>query len=235
MSRFPPLYDLTHVPGGDVLVVAPHPDDEILGCGGAIALHVRRGDRVHVALVTQGEGGGNPVRRVEESRAAAALLGRTEVCSLDVPDGQVARDQGLAGRLAKVLARIKPRVVYAPSPFEQHPDHLAALAATAQALQQAGPKATLLLYEVNSEGLASFLLDITPVAARKREALAAFASQLGLVDLVDKCDARARARTVNVDLPAVTHAEGYLELPAARVADALARVDALRGSLGLAL
>jgi len=235
MSRFPPLYDITHVPGGAVLVVAPHPDDEILGCGGAIVLHVRRGDRVHVALATQGEGGGDPLRRVEESRAAAALLGRTEVCSLGARDGHVAQDKGLAERLVQVLVRVRPHVVYAPSPFEQHPDHLAALAATARALELARLPAKLLLYEVNSEGLASFLLDITPVAAQKREALTAFASQLGLVDLVDKCDARARARTVNVDLPAVTHAEGYLELPAARVADALERVDALRHALGLAL
>jgi LmbE family N-acetylglucosaminyl deacetylase len=233
MSRFPPLYDLGRVPGGAVLVVAPHPDDEILGCGGAIALHVRRGDRVHVALVTQGEGGGNPLQRVEESRAAAALLGRTEVSSLGARDGAVAQDAGLAARLVQLLLRVRPRVVYAPSPFEQHPDHLATLAATGEALREAGQEPLLLLYEVNSEGLASFLLDITPVAGAKREALAAFGSQLGLVDLVDKCDARARARTVNVDLPAVTHAEGYLELPVARVSSALAGVGGLRAALGL--
>lgn len=124
-------------------------------------------------------------------------------------------------------------VVYAPSPFELHPDHLATLCATAEALRAAQPAPRLLLYEVNTETPATFLLDITPVAQLKREALATFASQRGLVDLVEKCDARARARTVNVDMPAVTHAEAFLELPAARVADLLARVDALRAAAGL--
>jgi hypothetical protein len=50
---------------------------------------------------------------------------------------------------------------------------------------------------------------------------------------VDKCDARGRARTVNVDLPAVTHAEGFLELPGAAIEGALAQVDALRAAFGL--
>jgi LmbE family N-acetylglucosaminyl deacetylase len=231
MNRFPPLHDLSRVPAGPVLVVAPHPDDEILGCGGAIALHSRRADRVHVALVTSGEGGGDPRQRMEESRAAANLLGRTEVSSLQAKDGAVAQDQGLAGRLAALVAQVRPVVVYAPSPFELHPDHLATLRAVAAALDGGGQR--LLLYEVNTETLASFLLDITPVARLKREALAAFASQRGLVDLVEKCDARARARTVNIDLPAVSHAEAFLEVPAARVEDLIARVDALRSAAGL--
>ena len=37
-----------------VLVVAPHPDDEVLGCGGVMAAHAARGDDVHVAVVTRG-------------------------------------------------------------------------------------------------------------------------------------------------------------------------------------
>jgi len=213
-----------------VLVVAPHPDDEILGCGGAIALHVRRGDTVHVALVTQGEGGGDPQARLSESRAAAGLLGRTQVSCLGARDGAVAQDAGLAARLGGLLERVRPAALYAPSPFELHPDHLATLRAVARA---AGGAAPLLLYEVNQEGLASFLLDITPAAEAKRRALSAFASQRGLVDLVDKCDARARGRTVNVDLPGVSHAEAFLELPAGRVEDLLARVDALRAAAGL--
>ncbi|HEX5009132.1 MAG TPA: PIG-L deacetylase family protein [Planctomycetota bacterium] len=232
MNRFPPLHDLSRVPVGPVLVVAPHPDDEILGCGGAIALHVRRGDRVHVALVTAGEGGGDPQRRTEESRAAANLLGRTDVTSLGARDGAVAQDAGLPERLEALVARERPVVVYAPSPFELHPDHLATLRATAVALRR-GPPPRLLLYEVNTETPATFLLDITPVKQLKRKALETFGSQRGLVDLVEKCDARARARTVNVDLPAVTHAEAFLELAPAAVDDALRRVDALRKALGL--
>jgi len=231
-QSFPPLLDLARVPQGSVLVVAPHPDDEIIGCGGAIALHCDRGDAVHVALVTRGEGGGDAEARWEESRRSAGLLGQTEVSCLESTDGAVAGDADLPARIAALADRLGPRVVYAPSPFEMHPDHVATLSATAAAL--AGrPDLTLLLYEVNTEGMASFLLDITPVAERKRAALSAFASQLGMIDIVDKADARSRARTVNVDLPAVTHAEAFMELAPDRVPEVQQRLADLAGSLQL--
>src|SRR5256886_16394559 len=38
-----------------VLVIAAHPDDEVLGCGGTVALHVRAGDEVHTAIACEGE------------------------------------------------------------------------------------------------------------------------------------------------------------------------------------
>ena len=229
---FPPLHDLSRVPEGPVLVVAPHPDDEIIGCGGAIALHSRRGDPVHVALVSGGEGGGDAEERLSESRKAAARLGSSEVTCLGAQDGAVADDPGVAARIERVIRRVSPRVVYAPSPFEMHADHVATLDAVARAL--AGRDETvLLLFEVNAESMCSFLLDITPVHAAKREALTTFASQIGSIDIVEKADARNRARTVNVDIPEVTHAEAFLQLRAADVPAVRRQLADLAGLLGL--
>jgi len=230
---FPPLHDLSRVPVGTVLVVAPHPDDEICGCGGAALLHSQRGDRVHVALVTRGEAGGAADVRQAESHRAAEQLGFTESSCLGSWDGAVADDLGLADRLRATLDRVRPRVVYAPSPFEMHRDHVATLVAVAAALVER-QDVTLLLYEVNTEGMASFLLDVTPVKDRKLAALTAFASQLRRIDLVDKVDARNRARTVNVDVPGVTHAEAFMEVPPGRVPELLERLRALAAFLGLA-
>jgi LmbE family N-acetylglucosaminyl deacetylase len=210
-QTFPPLHDLTRIPPGPVLVVAPHPDDEIIGCGGAIALHTRRGDPVHVALVSGGEAGGDADTRMSESRKAVARLGSTEVTCLGAVDGAVADDPGVAARIRRVAERVQPVVVYAPSPFEMHADHVATCDAVGAAF--AGREdLTVLLFEVNAEHMATFLLDITPVSQAKREALTVFASQIGSIDIVAKCDARNRARTVNVDLPDVTHAEGFLQI-----------------------
>lgn len=230
---FPPLYDLSRVPPGQVLVVAPHPDDEILGCGGAIASHVARGDAVHVALVTGGEAGGDSSERLAESRSAASCLGHTELTCFSVADGHVADDGAWAQQLSSLVDSLKPRVVYAPSLFEMHPDHVATLDVVAAVLAGRADL-TLLLYEVNAEQMASFLLDITPVAELKRQALSAFASQLGLIDIVAKADARCRARTVNVDIPQITHAEGYLELRPEAVAGARSDLCAWAARLGLA-
>lgn len=232
VQTFPPLHDLSRVPPGRVLVVAPHPDDEIIGCGGAIALHHRRGDPVSVALVTSGEVGGEAQVRLEESRRAAACLGPAEVSCLEARDGAVAADDTLAERLAALVDRVAPQVVYAPSPWEMHPDHVATLHAVAAALRRRDDL-RLLLFEVNTECMATFLLDITAVNPVKREALETFASQLGLIDVVNKVDARNRARTVNVDLRDVTHAEAFMELAPSRLPEVFERLHRLGEVLDL--
>ncbi len=75
-----------------VLVVAAHPDDEVLGMGGTIALHVRRGDEVRVLVVTDGSSTQYPgddetrARKEDEALAAAAELGVEDYVHLDLPD-----------------------------------------------------------------------------------------------------------------------------------------------------
>ena len=81
-----------------VLVVAAHPDDEVLGCGGSIAKLAAAGSRVHIAIL--GEGGTSRWERREVadrrlvegleacSRRAADLLGAVEVRGFDLPDNR---------------------------------------------------------------------------------------------------------------------------------------------------
>jgi N-acetylglucosamine malate deacetylase 1 len=75
-----------------VLVVAAHPDDEVLGMGGTIALHTARGDEVRVLVVTDGSSTQYPddaetrSRKEEEARRAAAELGVEDYVHLDHPD-----------------------------------------------------------------------------------------------------------------------------------------------------
>jgi LmbE family N-acetylglucosaminyl deacetylase len=75
-----------------VLVFAAHPDDEVLGMGGTIAVHVERGDEVRVVVVTDGSStqypGDDETRARKESEAlrAAAELGVTDYVHLDLPD-----------------------------------------------------------------------------------------------------------------------------------------------------
>ena len=58
-----------------VLVVAPHPDDEVFGCGGAIAKHVASATPVHVIILSNGQAGGKSDIRRAESLEAAQILG----------------------------------------------------------------------------------------------------------------------------------------------------------------
>ncbi len=75
-----------------VLVIAAHPDDEVLGMGGTIAVHTGRGDAVRVLVVTDGSSTQYPgdaeirSRKEAEARRAAAELGVDDYVHLDLPD-----------------------------------------------------------------------------------------------------------------------------------------------------
>lgn len=113
----------------NVLIIAPHPDDEILGCGGTIAKHTAVGNLVHVCVVTRGklplfnDEGVKIVR--EECSAAHKYLGVKETVFLDFPAAmleEVPRHE-LNDSLCKVVQRIKPEEVYIPHRGDMQLDH----------------------------------------------------------------------------------------------------------------
>jgi LmbE family N-acetylglucosaminyl deacetylase len=172
----------------NVVVIAPHPDDEAIGCGGAMCLHADRGDRVVTAFLTSGERGIKGLDRdaawrirEAEAAAAAAILGAAGVVFLRQPDYDLSnRVDEAAGALAAVLARERPELLYLPHPSEWHPDHRAAGPIARKALRSAGSTARLRLYEVWTP-LAEYDdgEDITAVMARKLRAVRAYESQVG--------------------------------------------------------
>ncbi|GAA4924493.1 LmbE family N-acetylglucosaminyl deacetylase [Actinomycetospora succinea] len=133
-------------PPGRVVVVAPHPDDEVLGVGGTLAVWAAEGTEVAVVAVTDGEGShpDSPTltpralvdRRAEERRAALAALGiEAAVDRLRLPDGAVAADDVADG----VAAILRPDdTVVAPVLGDGHPDHDATAAGAGTAAERVG-------------------------------------------------------------------------------------------------
>ncbi|MFH0945707.1 MAG: PIG-L family deacetylase [Planctomycetota bacterium] len=233
---FPPLLEFAAVPGGHVVVLAPHPDDEVIGPGGALALHTARGDRLTVVHLTDGGSGDREnlaqgkitsVRK-QEARAAGEILGVTRFESLDFPDGGLRPEGAFLAGLAGLLDSLAPDVLYAPSPFEHHPDHRATVQLVAAMASRLNPALPVILYEVNEPQPASFLLDITPVLDKKRDALRQFASQRVYLDVAENTLAVNRARTSNVDLEAVEAVEAFVQVGAGRLQEWLRQVAGLR-------
>jgi len=186
---------------GSVLVLAPHMDDEVIGCGGVIRLHVLAGARVSVAFLTDGRRG-NPglyadktlsrdliaeaeaalveVRK-EESRKAAAVLGIQEMIFLDAADGELYAARTLIDALHKLMVRIVPDVIYLPSRLDSHPDHWAThdLFRSAISGGDSSSRSSPILreYEVWSPLWANRVADIESVFEVKLRALEQFASQ----------------------------------------------------------
>ena len=178
----------------NVLVVAPHPDDESIGCGGAVSWHVQRGDRVAAVFLTSGELGLKQLRREEawatreaEARAASRVLGIAALTFLRCADWMMGEDlDGVSSKLASVLREHAPELVYLPHPQEWHPDHRAALPAVKRAVEQSGIAYPLLRgYEVWTP-MAEYqhVEDISRMMPRKLRALRKHVSQVKEWDYV---------------------------------------------------
>jgi LmbE family N-acetylglucosaminyl deacetylase len=172
----------------NVLVIAPHPDDEAIGCGGTILNHARSGDRVSVVFLTSGELGLKSLPPAEahrvreaEALAAAQILQTTPPMFLRLPDwglGDAVAEAVAA--LSPVLATNAPEVIYLPHPADDHPDHRACLPIVQAALRsRSRPVPQLRGYEIWSPMPAWDLAeDITSVMDTKLAAVGAYRSQL---------------------------------------------------------
>lgn len=126
---------------GPIVILAPHPDDETLGCGGLIATRASEGRRIVVIVVTDGRAllrrfgiAADPTElevsamRKDETRRSVGILtrGTGEIVFLDVPNEElVARQAATTARVTALLTDLRPAELYVTSPFEGHAEHVA--------------------------------------------------------------------------------------------------------------
>ena len=230
-----PLVGPEHVVKGDLLVLAPHPDDEVIGCGGLIAAHRELGHAVSVVVMTDG-GKGDPTGgfggasysdlRRGEAREAARRIGGAEIEFLRHPDGGLAASADAVEDLLRILDARRPATVAFPSPFEVHPDHRATALHLASAWPRLAARPALLAYEIGGFMPANLLLDVTRFAERKADAIRAYSSQLAHMDIPAKVGALNLARTVNIADAGVKACEAYCLVRSDRLAAYMAAAEA---------
>ena len=147
--------------GKTVLVVAAHPDDEILGCGGSIARHLDEGDAVHVVFLADGIGAREPddepqarEEREMAARSAAKLLGVDSLDFLNHPDNRLDTVAllDLVKPIEQRVEQLKPSTVYTHHPGDLNVDHRRTCEATLTACrpQPGTPVLRILFFEVLS-------------------------------------------------------------------------------------
>lgn len=196
------------IPAHRVLVLAPHPDDEVFGCGGAIASHVGLGVPVQVVVLTDGGQGGQAAEREAECRAAASYLGYGEPVFWRLPDRGLLYTDALVEQVLALMQQDGVDMVYAPSPWEVHSDHRQACAIAMEAVKRQGTPARLAFYEVGVPLRPNVLLDISPHWQAKHQAMRCFGSQLQRQDYARHIEALNVFRTYTLP-PDVKAAEAY--------------------------
>ncbi|MBV5299901.1 MAG: PIG-L family deacetylase [Rhodoferax sp.] len=183
------------LPAQAVLVLAPHPDDEVFGCAGAIVGHVRAGVAVAVVVLTDGAGFGEARLRCAESGAAARLLGYGEPEFWLLPDRGLRYSEELVLRLVERISKAGADLVYAPSPWELHPDHRQTCLLALAAVRRIGTPLRLAFYEVGAPLRPNVLVDITDCVNAKDAAMRCFASQLAQQDYLRQIHALNQYRS----------------------------------------
>jgi LmbE family N-acetylglucosaminyl deacetylase len=213
-------YHLSSPPGERIVVLAPHPDDETLGCGGTIRLLRKSGKKVKVIFLTSGDQAdpSNPASKIHhgeehitdysilrerEAIKALKILGVSDYEFLRFPDRKLGLHfESVLGRLLDIVKQYAADIIYSPSMIELNPDHrtTAALAMEIQK-QTAGEGAAplaLLFYEVSTPLRPNILIDISSTNQRKKKAVKKYNSQLRITDYVKYVTALNKFRTLTV-------------------------------------
>lgn len=178
-----------------VLVIAAHPDDEALGCGGAMARHSAQGEDVHVLFLADGvssrEGGGDADARAAAAREAAKVLGAKPPRFAGMPDNKLDTVPLLdvIKAVEAALADVAPDVVYTHHGGDLNVDHRIAQQATLTACRPlAGcPVRAIYAFEVPSSTewnddaqpfIPNRFVDISATLDAKMKALACYSDEM---------------------------------------------------------
>ena len=229
-----------------VLAVMAHPDDVDFGWAGSVATMTDAGIEVTYCIVTDGDAGGSETgisrvemgpRRRDEQRAAAAIVGVTDVHFLGHPDGRVEPTLALRRDLSRVIRQVRPQRVMTQSSernldrmYASHPDHLATGEATLCAVypdarnrwahpeladEGLEPWTVAAMYVGGTSSLTHFV-DITDAVDRKVGALLSHKSQLPDPESTEKMVRDWAAANANAaGLPGGRYAEAMRLVPTA--------------------
>lgn len=189
-TAFPSFVDTP--PGSNVAVLAPHPDDDVLGCGGTLVKHRNGGHSISTITFTDGSLGDPSFAdksdlieaREEESKKAAAVIGISRSEFLREKDQELKSTPGIIERLAGLLEEMKPDLVYLPFFLDNHPDHVATNEIFHAVVERNKPGFSCCFYETWTPLFPNILVDISEEMDLKIKAIEEFRTQLKQFDYV---------------------------------------------------
>jgi len=168
-------------PRGNIVVLAPHPDDEAIGPGGTLLCLAGSGSAtLSLLLLTAGLPAERPIRRLE-SEATARRLGGSFHC-LDLADGDIPVDEVTVARFAAAIDALAPDVLMLPFALDDHDDHRRANELLIKTADRLACHPEVWAYQVYGGVLCNVVVDITDVADAKRELIRTYSSQMAARD-----------------------------------------------------
>lgn len=177
---------------GRIVILSPHPDDEIIGCGGTIYMYHLKKAEITCIFMTDGRRGGEEYNedelvsiRKEEAKNAANIIGIDRLVFLSNRDSELSPSSNNIAELTSILDKLRPDAIFIPFLMDNHNDHIATNQIFLSAINSL-PSLLCYAYSVWTP-LPFFNLnvDITPYVDIKRRALEEYRSQLKTYNFID--------------------------------------------------
>ncbi len=208
--------------GRSMLVVAPHQDDEIIGCGGAMALQAAAGGRLSAVFIQDGGGehGEKGVAREElvriregEARGVAARLGMSEPVFLRHERIDSDHVAAIASELREEIERTECDVIFVPFFLDTNKEHRMTNRALAGALKNLKGEPRILCYEVWGLCVPNVIVNIDSVIEMKKNLLFLYASQLESTDYLNSTIGLNMYHSREFGAGVCRYAERFFEIP----------------------
>ena len=196
-----------------VLILSPHPDDDVIGCTGAIKKHLDHKAEVKIIYICSGDKGGSgkdlTTRRQKEAVDALKYLHveDTAFTFLNHEDEAINIEKAV-NQIQQIISSFNPEIVYLPSFIDNHIDHFA----TNKILAWLEGIDTIRGYEIWTPTVPNRLIDISDLVEVKKEAIGYHKSQLTEVDYISAILGLNQYRAALYTKKKMSFAEGYLEM-----------------------
>lgn len=220
--------------GASMLVVAPHQDDEIIGCGGAMALQRRSGRAAQTVVLQDGADEHEQVsmtrdalrdRRNAESRAAARVIGAEEPIFVGKRNLR-AEGESVAAVLRDLIESRRVDALFTPFVLDGHPDHRACNAILARALKDIGRRIRVFQYEVWANCIPNVVVVIDEVAGEKEKMLSSFEFANSAIDYVHATMGLNMFHSRMLPSGRARYVEAFFETPREEFLEVVAAVEA---------
>lgn len=163
---------LNEVSSGNILVLSPHIDDDIFGCGGTLVKHQMNGDNVKIVYFS-----GSKERQLEAKKATAEIK-VSDMVFLSDTDNSIKASGDIISKLKQIIYDFKPNIIYSPSFLDPNTDHFNVTDILAESLTSVDFDGDIFSYEIWTPIFANRLISIDKEFEFKKKAILQYKSQL---------------------------------------------------------
>lgn len=203
-----------------IIILAPHMDDEVIGCGGVILKLVSQNKDVYVVFMTDGTKGttGNKSNsfllqtRHEEAMKVKEIFGLKDIYFLNLEDRGEWNVNETLSRLSDIFSDVEPDAVFVTPSNDLHEDHRKTNALLKKFIESGGYKKSVYIYEVWTPINPNRVVNITKFIEKKIKAINSYESQLGVINYRKMLQSLSAYRACFIPIDGIDYAETFIEM-----------------------